>query len=120
MFKSSDLNLIDFTEFNRIGIAYSGGVDSHVLLHSMLKEFGNSNLYALHINHDLTKDSDKWEKHCSLVCKDLKVAFKSWKIDASESKFILEIEICAMTLPSLSLKFCLISLIVLTLSKAFS
>ena len=81
MFKSSDLNPIDFTKFKRIGIAYSGGVDSHVLLHSMLKEFGNSNLYALHINHGLTKNSDKWENHCSLVCKDLKVAFKSWKID---------------------------------------
>ena len=61
MFKSSDLNQIDFTRFNRIGIAYSGGVDSHVLLHSMLKEFGNSNLYALHIDHGLTKNSDKWE-----------------------------------------------------------
>lgn len=58
-----------------IRVAYSGGVDSHVLLHALvtLRNQGLLTVSALHANHGLTHCSDLWVEHCQAVCKDYAV-----------------------------------------------
>lgn len=60
-------------------VAYSGGLDSHVLLHALaqlhinhltLREF---ELRAVHIHHGLQSQADNWAKHCQQVCEALKI-----------------------------------------------
>ena len=52
-------------EFQRIGVAYSGGLDSTVLLHALSSEKTfKSKINAIHINHSISPDSDKWEEFC--------------------------------------------------------
>ena len=68
----------------RFIVAYSGGLDSHVLLHAMvaLCEKLNGELHAVHINHALNSDSKKWSEHCKLQCSGLGIPFVSVTIDA--------------------------------------
>ena len=49
-------------EFERIGVAYSGCLDSTVLLHALSHETTfKSKINAIHVNHSISPDSDKWE-----------------------------------------------------------
>ncbi len=52
-------------------VAYSGGVDSTVLLYLMrhLKETMGFSLTALHVDHGLNPNSHEWANHCARVCK---------------------------------------------------
>ncbi|WP_343192254.1 tRNA lysidine(34) synthetase TilS [Buchnera aphidicola] len=52
-------------------LSYSGGLDSTVLLHLMIKlrEIKNIHLRAIHINHRLHKESTLWSNHCQEKCK---------------------------------------------------
>lgn len=64
-------------------IAYSGGVDSHVLLHILAT---NSNpqlpkLRAIHVDHGLDNDSDKWAKHCAEVAAAYDIEFEAIKVN---------------------------------------
>ncbi len=56
-------------------VAYSGGRDSHVLLHAMavLKYQLGATLRAVHINHGLQPAAAGWESHCLAICEDLEV-----------------------------------------------
>ncbi|MGD9153660.1 MAG: tRNA lysidine(34) synthetase TilS [Gammaproteobacteria bacterium] len=61
---------------NKILIAYSGGVDSHVLLHAIVQlrqEFPELKLKAVHIHHGLFEAANQWAQHCRQVCDELKV-----------------------------------------------
>jgi tRNA(Ile)-lysidine synthase len=59
----------------RIWIAYSGGLDSHLLLHTLaqLRSQLKSELHAIHIHHHLHPEADNWAKHCQQVCETLKI-----------------------------------------------
>jgi len=79
---SSFLNKVSTQNFV---VAYSGGVDSHVLLHFMhdvLSAYPQHNLSAIHINHGLNAKADLWQQHCAKVCADLTVPiqFKELKL----------------------------------------
>ena len=52
-------------------VALSGGVDSFVLLNELLKIRENCDLKlsAIHINHNIQKDSLKWKNFCSEFCR---------------------------------------------------
>jgi len=65
-------------------VAYSGGLDSHVLLHALvqLREQLGVDIGAVHVNHALQADADSWEEHCSKVCTDLEVSYESLRVDA--------------------------------------
>ena len=61
---------------NDLWVAYSGGVDSSVLLelcHQYTKISPNIKLQAIHINHDLNKNSDQWAAHCLATCNALNI-----------------------------------------------
>jgi tRNA(Ile)-lysidine synthase len=65
-------------------IAYSGGMDSHVLLHCMnqirLKN-PQINLRAVHIHHGLSPSADSWAVHCSNICTKLNIELIIKKIN---------------------------------------
>lgn len=52
-------------------VAYSGGLDSHVLLH-VLHRLG-VNLAAVHVHHGLSPNADLWSEHCVAACNALNV-----------------------------------------------
>ena len=56
-------------------IAYSGGPDSTALLHllSTVDLNEKAKIKAIHINHNLSKHSDFWEKHCIKQCAHLNI-----------------------------------------------
>lgn len=56
-------------------VAYSGGRDSHVLLHLMasLRERLVEPLRAVHVNHGLQEQAPAWAEHCRRVCAALNV-----------------------------------------------
>lgn len=62
-----------------ISIAYSGGIDSHVLLHAcyLLREELGLKLQALHINHGLSKNANAWQEHCRDICAQYHIHFES-------------------------------------------
>ncbi len=66
-------------------VAYSGGCDSHVLLHALAalrEQLAALNISALHINHGLSDEADDWAAHCEKVAADLDVDFKVVAVDA--------------------------------------
>ena len=54
----------------KIYVGYSGGPDSTALLH-LLCSNDISNIEAIHINHNLSSNSAKWEDHCKQTSKKL-------------------------------------------------
>ena len=66
----------------RIVVAFSGGLDSHVLLHlfSRLssKEF---DVRAIYVNHGLQDQAANWGMHCQKTCDDLEIPFESINVD---------------------------------------
>jgi len=64
-------------EVTQYCVAFSGGMDSHVLLHVAALYIGESDhlsLRAVHVDHGLQADSDQWTAHCESVCAGLGVA----------------------------------------------
>lgn len=57
----------------RLFIAFSGGMDSHVLLHlaHALQAGYPQNLHAVHVHHGLQAQADAWVQHCTSVCETL-------------------------------------------------
>jgi len=70
----------------RIKVAYSGGMDSHVLLHALrqtLARNGGKRLSAIHVNHGLHADAGQWAIHCEQVCRDLRVPLEVVEVQVS-------------------------------------
>ncbi|MEJ1354303.1 MAG: tRNA lysidine(34) synthetase TilS [Candidatus Sedimenticola sp. (ex Thyasira tokunagai)] len=69
-------------------VAYSGGRDSHVLLHAMagLSDQLTTPLRAIHINHGLQSAADAWEAHCIATCKDLDIPLETVRLALSPIK----------------------------------
>ncbi|WP_367154635.1 tRNA lysidine(34) synthetase TilS [Methylomonas sp. HYX-M1] len=67
----------------RLYLAYSGGIDSQVLLHlcASNREL-RPRLTAAHVHHGLQSQADAWELHCRQQADALDVAFYSVRVDA--------------------------------------
>lgn len=67
----------------RYRVAYSGGRDSHVLLHVMVSLRGDTDcdLSAIHVNHGLNTDAGRWASHCQEVCNQLSVPLDILQVD---------------------------------------
>ena len=72
-------NLLSSSPEATLWVAYSGGVDSHVLLHCLvtLKRELNLNflLKVLHVNHGLSPNANDWQQHCERECQRLGIDF---------------------------------------------
>lgn len=56
-------------------VAYSGGLDSTVLLHLINRLYHDSHtLQAVHVNHNLSANALEWQQHCQQQC-------QQWQID---------------------------------------
>jgi tRNA(Ile)-lysidine synthase len=62
-------------------IAYSGGLDSTVLLHAAAQVFGAAQCCAAHIHHGLSPHADAWQEHCAQFAHTLGCAFITRRID---------------------------------------
>lgn len=60
--------LARFVHTRQFWIAYSGGLDSHVLLHALAKLPQKLPLRAIHINHGWHADAKQWAEHCVKTC----------------------------------------------------
>jgi len=69
-------------------VAYSGGVDSSVLLHvlSNIHVQLKSAVIAIHVNHGLSPNAGNWVQHCQSFCNARKIRFEKVTIDASGNK----------------------------------
>lgn len=65
-------------------IGYSGGLDSSCLLHMYAQKNANHPLLAVHVNHDVSPNSEQWQKHCQQICENYGIAFKAIRVDLAE------------------------------------
>ena len=77
------LTRVSFSEHKpSIAIAYSGGLDSSVLLH-VASEYAQEHgiaMHAFHIHHGISPNADSWMQHCEGECARLGVAFDARRI----------------------------------------
>ena len=75
-------NVSEVNSNTTVHVAYSGGVDSTVLLHllSRLRDTDNFQLVALHVDHGIDSHADEWSAHCSNYCKSLGIDFRSTRL----------------------------------------
>ena len=74
---------LDLSQQQRIYIGYSGGVDSHVLLHccaSMIQP--KSRLSAVYIHHGLQAEAESWIGHCESTAQELGIDFIVLRVNA--------------------------------------
>lgn len=55
-------------------VAYSGGLDSTVLLHALRTR--RVNIQAVHVNHHLQAEAQRWPAHCAAFCAHLGIPFE--------------------------------------------
>lgn len=48
-------------------VAFSGGLDSTVLLHAVVEALPKGQVRAIHIHHGLSPNADQWQKHCETI-----------------------------------------------------
>ncbi|CAH2779956.1 MAG: tRNA(Ile)-lysidine synthetase (EC [Candidatus Burkholderia crenata] len=64
-----------------IAVAFSGGLDSTVLLDTAVRCAGQTRVIALHIHHGLSPNADAWAAHCQAFAQALGVRFASHQVD---------------------------------------
>ena len=69
----------------RIAIAFSGGVDSSVLLDAAVRVAGASRCVAFHVHHGLSPHADVWLAHCEAFARERGVEFDSMRVDVSRA-----------------------------------
>ena len=81
-------NITQYSSAKVLWVAYSGGCDSHALLHSLasLRTEITPEIKAIHINHGLSPLANEWEEHCRKTCEELNVPYLALKVDASAKK----------------------------------
>lgn len=65
----------------RVAIAFSGGLDSSVLLDAAARVAGASRCIALHVHHGLSPNADRWLTHCETTARALDVEFDAARVD---------------------------------------
>jgi len=65
-------------------VAYSGGVDSHVLLYCC-KQL-NLSVRAIHVHHGLQDVADDWVEHCQAACDQLSIPLDVLYVDAKKQQ----------------------------------
>ncbi|WP_425480123.1 tRNA lysidine(34) synthetase TilS [Xanthomonas cassavae] len=76
---TATLPLLPATPPGPVLIAYSGGMDSTVLLHALAatQAYRDHGLRAVHVHHGLHADADAWAAHCQQTCEALGVPLQT-------------------------------------------
>lgn len=61
-------------------VALSGGLDSVVLLHALVRARPDLAVSAVHVHHGLSPKADDWLAFCELLCAQLGVSFHSQRV----------------------------------------
>lgn len=74
------LNALPSTD--RYLVAFSGGLDSTVLLHALalLRPKLNADVVAVHVNHGLSPHADDWAQHCADFCSQRNIPLRSRQV----------------------------------------
>lgn len=75
------------TDKKKFLVAFSGGMDSHVLLHGLVcmrSNFPGIEIRAIHVHHGLSENADQWAEHCKKLCAELGLEFIVKYIDVKE------------------------------------
>ncbi|MBI79070.1 MAG: tRNA lysidine(34) synthetase TilS [Gammaproteobacteria bacterium] len=75
--KASLEHFISLNDIKTISIAYSGGLDSTVLLYTISRLNLQICIKAIHVNHQLDSKSSSWEDFCRDNCEKLNIKFIS-------------------------------------------
>jgi len=82
--------LAQLGEKRQLCVAFSGGLDSTVLLHALLQlrasRLPDLQLRAIHVNHGLSAFAHSWTAHCQALCQHWQVSFLplTVSVDASQ------------------------------------
>jgi tRNA(Ile)-lysidine synthase len=78
-------SLNQFSISGKFWLAYSGGMDSSVLLHLFYsnKNKINQDIEVLYVNHGLQEEADVWGEFCKNQCQQYKLDFTQLKITGS-------------------------------------
>lgn len=84
------LKALEMRPWTLIYIAYSGGMDSSVLLRLSValreRKLLKTPLYAWHINHQILPQANAWEKHCRNQCAALGVPLRVSRLEPDKRK----------------------------------
>ena len=83
-FQASLESLYKLTDNKKYVIAYSGGVDSLVLLYCF-KEI-NIAVRAVHVHHGLQTVADDWVTHCQKTCEQFDISLDVLYVDAKQKQ----------------------------------
>jgi len=63
-------------------VAFSGGIDSTVLLHALSssRQQHQTEIIAIHVDHGLHPDSQQWQMHCQQFAEQLEVSYISKRV----------------------------------------
>lgn len=73
----------EYQQINHFIISYSGGIDSHVLLHLLVTNrhyWPSKKIEAIYVNHNLNQNAQIWGKHCSKICQAMNIPYKEISI----------------------------------------
>jgi len=80
--KQIDATFAKIAKQAQIFIAYSGGVDSHVLLHLCALYRHDYQLHAVYIHHGLQEVAESWGLHCQATAEQLQIDFSMLRVNA--------------------------------------
>lgn len=69
-----------------VAVAFSGGLDSTVLLHAAVRRLGPANVCALHVHHGLQPAADDFLVHCATQADALGVAFRGLRASGAPAR----------------------------------
>lgn len=69
----------------KIVVGLSGGLDSVVLLHWLVKHYPKNKIRAIHINHQISQNATTWQDFCISLTQELGVSIECFKIKVGQS-----------------------------------
>ncbi len=78
----------DLPACKRLLVAYSGGMDSHALLHALLavRHELTAEIHAVHVNHGLQSHASQWAEQCRGFCQTNDIPITVLEVDAKSGK----------------------------------
>jgi tRNA(Ile)-lysidine synthase len=69
-------------------VAYSGGLDSHVLLHAIaqIKDQLNGSVQTIHVHHGLQEEADSWLEHAEDIARRLDIPLTPLRLNLRPTK----------------------------------